>query len=111
MKKITLTVITTLIICLLSGCTALSGDRTQTDSDGDGAHITLALRDGTYADVIEECLSHYEADHNVTCEVLRLSEADLHDKIAEAGKDVDVAIFNGEYSREMEYSDNTNISQ
>ncbi len=103
MKKITLMMIATLLICLLSGCSNLAGDRAGAGSDGDGAHITLALRDGTYADVIEECLSHYEADHNVTCEVLRLSEADLHDQIAEAGKEggVDLCMVDGSWIAEF----------
>ena len=44
--------------------------------------LVLVLRDGTYADVIEQCLPDFEAEHNVTCEIQRLSEADLYNNIA-----------------------------
>lgn len=44
--------------------------------------LTLILRAGTYADVIKECLPAFEAEHNVTCEVLELSESDLYSGIA-----------------------------
>lgn len=44
--------------------------------------LTLILRGGTYTDVIKAMLPDFEAANNVTCEVLDLSFADLHDKIA-----------------------------
>lgn len=44
--------------------------------------LTLALRAGTYAEVIKECLPQFEEDNNVTCEVLELEEDDLHSKVA-----------------------------
>lgn len=44
--------------------------------------LTLALRAGTYANVIKECLPQFEEDNNVTCEVLELEEDDLHSKVA-----------------------------
>lgn len=44
--------------------------------------LSLILRGGTYTDVIKAMLPEFEAANNVTCEVLDLSFADLHDKIA-----------------------------
>ena len=44
--------------------------------------MTIALRSGTYADVIESCLPAFEAENNVTVEVLKLDEADLRSNIA-----------------------------
>ena len=44
--------------------------------------MTLILRGGTYGDVIKACLPAFEAEHNVTCEVLDLSFDELHSKIA-----------------------------
>lgn len=44
--------------------------------------LTLILRGGTYGDVIKACLPAFEAEHNVTCEVLDLSFDELHSKIA-----------------------------
>ena len=44
--------------------------------------MTLALRGGTYAEVIKECLPAFEAENNVTFDVLELGEDDLHSGIA-----------------------------
>lgn len=44
--------------------------------------LTLILRGGTYGEVIKACLPAFEAEHNVTCEVLDLSFDELHSKIA-----------------------------
>ena len=44
--------------------------------------MTIALRGGTYADVIKECLPAFEAENNVSIEVLDLGEDDLHSSIA-----------------------------
>lgn len=51
---------------------------------GGGAHkdkLVLALRSGTYSEVIKGCLADFEAEHGITCEVLELSEDDLHSHI------------------------------
>lgn len=44
--------------------------------------LTLALRSGTYAEVIKQCLPEFEAKFNVKTEVLELAEDDLHSKLA-----------------------------
>ena len=44
--------------------------------------LTLALRSGTYAEVIKKCLPEFEAKHNIKTEVLELAEDDLHSKLA-----------------------------
>lgn len=44
--------------------------------------MTIALRSGTYADVIESCLPAFEAENNVTIEVQKLDEAPLRENIA-----------------------------
>ena len=54
----------------------------STEAPAEPTKLTLILRGGTYADVIKECLPAFEAEHNVTCEVLDLAEDDLHSKIA-----------------------------
>lgn len=45
--------------------------------------LTLALREGTYADVIEQCLPEFEKEHGIKCVVERLSEEDLHGGVVE----------------------------
>jgi len=46
--------------------------------------LTLALRSGTYADVIKLCLPEFERRNNVTCLVYELGEDELHRKVAAA---------------------------
>ncbi len=62
-------------VCL---CACSGGSKKADDST-----ITLALRDGTYADVIEECLPAFEEENGVTCVVEKLSEEDLHSGVVE----------------------------
>ncbi|MCR4961509.1 MAG: extracellular solute-binding protein [Lachnospiraceae bacterium] len=59
------------IICMLASLTGCSGK-------GGGTKLTLALRAGTYSEVIKSCLAEFEAENGVTCEVFELSEDDLH---------------------------------
>ena len=76
MKKVLLSL---LVVCLLASC---AGAET----------LTLALRSGTYAEVIKKCLPAFEAKHNITTEVLELAEDDLHSKLA-----LDAANSDGAY--------------
>ena len=46
--------------------------------DDENPTLTLALREGTYADVIEACLPQFEEENGVECVVEKLSEDDLH---------------------------------
>ena len=74
MKKRVLSVLLTaaMAVSLFSAC---GGGKS---SKSDEATLTLALREGTYADVIEQCLSKFEEENGVTCVVEKLSEEDLH---------------------------------
>ena len=58
--------------------------------------MTLALRGGTYATVIQDCLAEFEAENNCKIEVLALEEDDLHSKIA-----LDAANTEGAYDLVM----------
>ncbi len=50
--------------------------------------MTLALRSGIYSDVIINCLPKFEEEHGIFCEVLELSEEDLHSMVLEdAGRE------------------------
>ena len=46
------------------------------------ARLTLALRAGTYSEVIKSCLPKFELDYNVECSVLELGEDALHSLVA-----------------------------
>ena len=52
------------------------------EAPAEATKMTIALRGGTYADVIKECLPAFEAENNVSIEVLDLGEDDLHSSIA-----------------------------
>ncbi len=54
--------------------------------------ISLALRAGIYADVIESCLPEFELEHNVKCSVLKLSEEALHARVASANEKHDAPL-------------------
>lgn len=71
MKK--LLAVLMVVVFVLSAVSAFADDEPVT--------LSLALRGGTYADVIKECLPAFEAEHNVKCEVLELSEGDLLSKV------------------------------
>lgn len=67
--------------------------------------LTLALRGGTYADVIQACIPAFEAENNCTIEVLALEEDDLHSKIAldSANKEgaYDLVMVDGSWKAEL----------
>ncbi len=72
MKKRIISVLLALCMLLtLSGCS----EKAHTNK------LVLALRSGTYADVIKKCLPDFEAEKGITCEVVELSEDDLHNEI------------------------------
>lgn len=75
-----------LALTMALGMTACGGGGGESAEQGGGSEgtteLNLILRAGTYADVIKECLPAFEEEHNVTCEVQELSEADLYSGIA-----------------------------
>lgn len=80
-------------VLLIGMCVSgASASAEETKLDGNGATLTLALRSGTYAEVIKQCLPEFEAEYNVKTEVLELAEDDLHSKLA-----LDATNKNGAY--------------
>ena len=71
----------TILLCFVLPCLSCSQKKTNTTASGQ--KLTLALRAGTYADVIKQCLPAFEKEHKVSCRVLELSEDDLHHRIAD----------------------------
>lgn len=93
MKKVIVFLLSAVLCISLFGC----GGETASNQNGEGesakgeeskekteepTKLTLILRGGTYGDVIKEMLPEFEKENNVTCEVMDLAFADLHDKIA-----------------------------
>ena len=77
MKKL-MSVLLALALVLSMGFAALA----EEPLDGEGATLTLALRGGTYSEVIKQCVPAFEEAHNVKIDVLELAEDDLHSKLA-----------------------------
>lgn len=64
-----------LITNLFSGCNHASDSNLPT--------ITLALRSGIYADVISKSVKTFEKEKQIRCEILRLSEDELHSLVTQ----------------------------
>lgn len=70
-----------LVLAMAFTCVACGQKEEANQESNEPTKLVLALRAGTYADVIKECLPDFEAANNVTCEVLELSEGDLLSKV------------------------------
>ena len=67
--------------------------------------MTLALRGGTYGEVIKQCLPAFEEENNVQIDVLDLEFDDLHSKIALDAKNAtgtyDLVMVDGSWMAEF----------
>ena len=90
-----------LVIGLLFSCGTVFGgcDRSLEGK----VELTLALREGTYAEVVKECLKDYESEHQVSFQILEYSEEDLHRVLAEGDKkhDIDLCMVDGSWVTEF----------
>lgn len=66
---------------IFSSCDERSSHK-HTEIKKPDATLTLALRSGTYADVIRSCLPEFELKFNVLCKTVDFSEGALHTSIA-----------------------------
>jgi multiple sugar transport system substrate-binding protein len=62
--------------------TASSSGASDSGASAEKTTMTLALRGGTYASVIKQCLPEFEKENNCKIDVLELEFDDLHSKIA-----------------------------
>ena len=70
-KIVSMLVAAVLVFAAMTGC----GEEEKADK------LVLAVRSGTYAEVIKMCLSGFEEKYGITCEVVEFSEDDLHNEI------------------------------
>lgn len=75
-KKIIAAALCVCMCLTVSGCT--EDDEIKFIPNEDTEYITLALREGIFADVIKKCLPDFQVENNVLCEVQELSEDGLH---------------------------------
>ncbi len=71
----------------------------------DHSKLTLALRSGVYSDVIRYSIAEFEAQHGITCEIIELSEDDLHSDIlndsANRKGEYDIVMVDGSWVAEF----------
>ncbi len=79
MKRIQILLLILILTLPLFSCSFPSAkdEHRQVDWEPEG-YLSLALREGTYADVIEECITEFEEDTHIYCELHKLGEDELH---------------------------------
>ena len=96
-KKIISSVLMVALLLSLCAC----GEK----SDGESDTLHLALRDGVYAEVIEQCLVAFEEEYGIKCEVEKLSEEDLYNAVADDAKNdegkYDLCMVDGSWMAEF----------
>ena len=108
MRRLWAVVLITIMTVLITSCgSGKSKDGHREISWTPEGTLTLALRSGTYADVIEESLTDFEEETHIYCNIVRLSEDELHSGVLEdAGNDVgayDICLVDGSWM--AEYTD------
>ncbi len=92
------------MILFLTSCQKSEDGFTPSKNKDAGLHLTLALRDGTYADVIETCVKEFEKENDVACDIFRLSEDDLHTSLIDDAKNetgaYDLCMVDGSWMEE-----------
>ncbi len=82
MKKAISVILAAVMVLSLAACGG-SAKRPKKEIDENTVILTLALRSGTYSDVIQSCLYEFEEANNVYCEVLEMEEDELHSGVVE----------------------------
>lgn len=70
------------LCAVVCGVLCIGCSKNKTRLKNPDATLALALRSGTYAEVIKKCIPDFEIKHNILCEVKELSEDDLHHLVA-----------------------------
>ncbi len=82
MRRIAAVAIAAVVSLCLASCGGKDDGFTPSKNKDATEHLVLALREGTYADVIEGCLPTFEKKYNVACDIYRMSEDELHTSVA-----------------------------
>lgn len=101
MKRLVAVLLSASLIVSLGACgKRLSDDKKTLQT----SNLTLALREGTYAEVVKKDLEAFENQYGVSCHILELSESDLHDMAAGEGpskQKVDLVMADGSWIVEL----------
>ncbi len=110
MKKIICIILSLILVfgSMLSGCAKKDAQYV----DDNLPSLTLALRSGIYADVIKSCLPAFEEANHIHCNVLELSEDDLHSLVTNDSENTegsyDICMVDGSWM--AEYTDKKVLS-
>ena len=97
------------ILCMTLGISAVVGYTAcksirNMNNEPQTVVLRLALREGTYANVVQDSLEEFEAEHNVKCELLELSEEELRKTVEESADNpgsVDLCMVDGSWVTEF----------
>ncbi|MBQ7584366.1 MAG: extracellular solute-binding protein [Lachnospiraceae bacterium] len=109
MKRLAAVSLSIAMAVLLASCGFGSSEDGHREVDWEPVgHLTLALRSGTYADVIEESVTAFEEETHIYCELLKLGEDELHsgvmDDSANEEGSYDICMVDGSWM--AEYTEN-----
>ena len=87
----------TVIVCF-TGCTKTAGgEKSATETQ-----LNLALREGTYSEVVKKGVTSFEEKYGITCNIFEYSETDLHDIVVgdKKSEDIDLYMVDGSWVAE-----------
>ena len=99
MKRLLAVLLAGSLLISLTACNStLSKDKKKLQT----SDLVLALREGTYAEVVKHDLEEFEDTYGVTCRILELSESDLHDlAVGEFKQKADLVMVDGSWVAEL----------
>lgn len=105
-------IIWVLLLCFfllpMTSCGSSAEGHRKVDWEEEG-RLVLALRAGTYADVIETCITDFEEETHIYCEILKLGEDELHSGVLNDAKNptgtYDICMVDGSWMAEYTKND------
>ncbi len=99
MKRLLAVLLAGSLLFSLTACNStLSSDKKHLQS----SDLVLALREGTYAEVVKKDLKQFEDTYGVSCRILELSESDLHDlATGDLKQKADLVMVDGSWVAEL----------
>ena len=99
MKRLLAVLLAGSLLISLTACNStLSKDKKKLQT----SDLVLALREGTYAEVVKHDLKEFEDTYGVSCHILELSESDLHDlAVGEFKQKADLVMVDGSWVAEL----------
>ena len=91
------------VLCAM--CFSSCNEQSKKKITSSSATLTLALRSGLYAEVIKSCLSDFEIENNIMCNVLEFSEDELHREVVANNGNIDFCMADSSCMAEFSAKD------